>query len=569
MRRLRTTPLATTAAALALVLTAAACSSGDDDTTDDGAEGGAEETEGSEEAAPQGGEISVYLTNPQFLAPPSNVTESEGAEVISAVYAPLVEFDLEASEALFGDDAPDAAAADISTEDNQTFTITLKEGWTFHDGEAVTAQSYVDAWNYGANGENAATGSYFFASIEGFDALQCQDDNPDDEDTCPTPPTATEMSGLSAVDDTTIEVTLTEPNLFFPLVLNYSAFYPLPTSFFDDPEAFNDRPIGQGPFMVDEAGWVRDDSIRVERFEDYPGTQPNLDTIEYRIYAELDAGYNDALAGNLDVMDSIPSAQLESAETEFATFVDQDSATIQFLGFPIYDERFADPNVRKAFNLAVDRQAIADAIRPDFAPLGGFVPPSIPGAVETDCDGFCPATADPEQAQQLLEEAGGWEGPLTLYFNSGADHDAWVEAVANQLRDNLGIEEINFQSLQFAEYLPVLEGQQAEGPYRLGWIPDYPNPNTYLESLHVTDQSSNYTGYSNPDFDALIAEAKAAESSADSLPLFEEAQAILHEDMPWMPMFVARQVGVAGEGVSGFELEFDDSINVFTIAVDE
>lgn len=567
MRRLRRTPLATTAAALAFALTAAACSSGDDDT--DGS--AADESAGAEESeAPQGGELSVYLTNPQFLAPPSNVTESEGAEVISAVYSPLVDFDLESGEAVFGDEAQDTTAADIQTEDNQTFTITLKEGWTFHDGEPVTAQSYVDAWNYGANGENAATGSYFFAGIEGFGDLQCQDDNPDDDDTCPTPPTATELSGLEVVDDTTFTVTLSEPNLFFPLLLNYSAFYPLPTSFFDDPEAFNDRPIGQGPFMVDEEGWVRDQQIRVERFEDYPGTQPNVDSIEFRIYAELDAGYNDALAGNLDVMDNVPAAQLDAAATEFGdNFIDQESSSIQFIGFPIYDERFADPNLRKAFSLAVDRQAIADAIRPDFAPLGGYVPPSIPGAVETDCDGFCPATADPEQAQQLLEEAGGWEGPLTLYFNSGADHDAWMEAVANQLRDNLGIQDITFQSLQFAEYLPILEGKQAEGPYRLGWIPDYPNANTYLESLHVTDQSSNYTGYSNPDFDALITEAKSAESIEDSLPLFEEAQGLLHEDMPWMPMFVARQVGVAGERVSGFEIEFDDSINVFTIAVTE
>lgn len=566
MRRLRTTPLATTAAAMALVLTAAACSSGDDD---DATEAGGDETGAEEAEAPQGGELSVFLSNPQFLAPPSNVTESEGGEVIAAVYTPLVEFDLENGEALFGEDVPDAAAADVSSEDNQNWTITIKEGWTFHNGEPVTAQSYVDAWNYGANGENAATGSYFFAGIEGFDALQCQDDNPDDEDTCPTPPTATELSGLSVVDDTTFEVTLSEPNLFFPLVLNYTSFHPLPTAFFDDPEAFNDRPIGQGPFMVDEDGWVRDQQIRVERFEDYPGTQPNVDSILFQIYAEIDAAYNDALAGNLDVMDNIPTAQIETAEQDFATFIDQESSLVQFLGFPIYDERFADPNLRKAFNLAVDRQAIADAIRPDFAPLGGYVPPTIPGALTTDCDGNCPPTANPEEAQRLLEEAGGWEGPLTLYFNSGADHDAWVEAVANQLRENLGIEDISFQSLQFAEYLPILEGQQAEGPYRLGWIPDYPNPNTYLESLHGTDQSSNYTGYSNPDFDELIAQAKASETLEDSLPLFEEAQTILHEDMPWMPMFVARQVGVATDRVSGFELEFDDTINVFTIAVEE
>jgi ABC-type transport system substrate-binding protein len=564
---LRTRRAATVAVALAAVMTVAACAG------DDGAEEGAADespTEDGEETAEaaQGGEVSVYLTNPENLAPPSNVTESEGSEVLNALYSPLIEFDLEASAALAGDDAPDAAAESVETEDNVTFTITLKDGWTFHNGDPVTAQSYVDAWNYGAYGPNANNGSYFFGDIAGYEDLQCQGEATEEEP-CPEPPTVEELSGLTVVDDLTFEVELSAPNVFFPLVLGYSAFHPLPQAFFDDPEAFNDAPIGQGPFQVDEEGWVRDQQVRVERYEDYAGTQPNVDAIEYRIYQDIDSGYNDALAGNLDIMDSIPSAQIESAAQDFPTFIDQESSTIQFIGFPLYDERFQDPVLRQAFSLAVDRQAIADAVRPDFAPLNGFVPAAVPGALDDECGGNCPPTADPERAAQLLEEAGGWEGPLVIWFNQGGDHEGWVEAVANQLRENLGIEDIQFESLQFAEYLPLLDEQQVTGPWRLGWVPDYPNPNTYLESLHATDGSSNNSGYSNEEFDALIAEAKAAETSEESLPFFEEAQLLLNEDMPIMPMFVARQVGIAGERVSGMEITFEDDIDVFKISVTE
>jgi ABC-type transport system substrate-binding protein len=559
---LRTRRVATAAAALAAVMTVAACSGGDDGEGSAADESPAEDTA----EAPQGGEVSIFITNPENLAPPSNVTESEGAEVLNALYTPLVEWDLEASEIIVGEDAPDAVAESVETEDNTTFTITLKEGWTFHNGDPVTAQSYVDAWNYGALGSNANNGSYFFSGIAGYDDLQCSGEATEDNP-CPTPPTAEEMSGLTVVDDQTFEVTLSEPNLFFPLVLGYTAFNPVPEAFFDDPEAFEAAPIGNGPFQVDEEGWVQDGQVRVERYEDYPGTQPNLDSIEYRIYTDVDSAYNDALAGNLDIMDNIPSAQIESAQTDFATFIDQESGIMQYLGFPVTDERFADPRVRQAFSLAVDRQAITDAVRPDFAPITGFVPASVPGAADDECGGNCTATGDPEAAAVLLEEAGGWEGPLTLWFNAGADHDGWIEAVANQLRENLGIQDIQFQTLQFAEYLPVIEGGENDGPFRLGWVPDYPNPNTYLESLHATGGSSNYTGYSNPDFDALISDAKSAETSEDSLPIFVEAQEILNEDMPIMPMFVARQVGIGGERVQGLELTFQDDVNVFTLSV--
>jgi len=439
----------------------------------------------------------------------------------------------------------------------------------------VNAQSYVDAWNYGAYGPNANNGAYFFANIAGYDELQCTDDNPDDDNACPTPPATDAMSGLTVVDEQTFTVELTEPFSIFPLTLQYSAFDPLPPAFFDDPEAFGEQPIGHGPFQMTEP-WARGQYIRMERYDDYAGEpKASADAVEFRIYTEIGTAYNDLLDGNLDVMDQLPPAEIDAAEAEFGdNFVRQPSAIIQFLGFPTYDPRFSNPDLRRAFSLAVDRESIAQAVRPDFAPLGGFVPAITPGALDNECSGNCPAQADPEQARQLLESAGGWEGPLTLWFNSGADHDVWIEAVANQLRDNLGIEDITFEQLQFAEYLPLIEGQWAgqedrRGPYRLGWIPDYPSPHTYLDSLYATGGSSNYTGYANPAFDELIAQAEAAESPEASVEFFNQAEEILNQDMPALPMFVAENTGAWSDRVSGVEIGFFDEVNVAEIQVTE
>jgi ABC-type transport system substrate-binding protein len=217
--------------------------------------------------------------------------------------------------------------------------------------------------------------------------------------------------------------------------------------------------------------------------------------------------------------------------------------------------------------MAIDREAISETVRPDFAPLTGFVPQVVPGALANGCGGNC--EFNPEEARRLLEQAGGWEGELVLWFNSGADHDVWIEAVSNQLRDNLGIENIRFEQLQFAEYLPLLESKGINGPYRLGWIPDYPSPHTYLDSLYATEASSNYTGYSNPEFDQLISEGESAESPEDSVQYFQDAEEILNEDMPAIPAFVAEQVGAYSERVEGVEIGFFDDVNVAEVQVTE
>ena len=121
-------------------------------------------------------------------------------------------------------------ADSITSDDSTTWTVTLKDGWTFHDGTPVTAASFVDAWNYTAYSPNAQSASYFFANVEGYDALQAETD---DAGNVTTPPSAEEMTGLKVVDDQTFTVTLSAPFAQFPVTVGYNAFYPMPESFVD------------------------------------------------------------------------------------------------------------------------------------------------------------------------------------------------------------------------------------------------------------------------------------------------------------------------------------------------
>ena len=136
-------------------------------------------------------------------------------------------------------------AESIESEDATTWTVTLKDGWTFHDGTPVTAESFVNAWNYTALSTNAQGGSYFFANDRGL--RRPAGARPTTPATSSRRPPPTEMSGLEVVDDTTFTVTLSAPFAQFPVTVGYNAFYPLPESFFEDPEAAGKLPDRQRP----------------------------------------------------------------------------------------------------------------------------------------------------------------------------------------------------------------------------------------------------------------------------------------------------------------------------------
>jgi ABC-type transport system substrate-binding protein len=215
--------------------------------------------------------------------------------------------------------------------------------------------------------------------------------------------------------------------------------------------------------------------------------------------------------------------------------------------------------------MAIDRQAIVDAIRIGDAPADAFVSPAVAGYREGACGDNC--TYNPEEAKRLFDEAGGYEGPLTLWFNSGAGHEEWMEAVSNQLRENLGIQEIQFESLDFAQYLPKLQEEEVTGPYRLGWSMDYPSPQNYLENLLYTGSSSNYTGWSNEEFDSLIDQGNAAGSVEEGLEFYAQAEDIVAEEMPNIPMFFDRLAAAHSERVTNVEFDTQEDLNYFTVEV--
>ena len=178
--------------------------------------------------------ISVNNSEPQSPLVPSNTNEMGGGKVIRYLFEGLVSFDADGNQQL------EVAKSITPNEDATQYTIELNEGWTFTNGEKVTASSFADAWSFAANVHNAQKQGSRMSVIQGYDELQD-----------PSVAEDAKLSGLEVKDDYTLVVTLNQPDSVFPVQLAHQAFFPLPSAAYEDIDAFGHNPIGNGPYMLE------------------------------------------------------------------------------------------------------------------------------------------------------------------------------------------------------------------------------------------------------------------------------------------------------------------------------
>ena len=511
---------AMSAAGLSAALLLASC--GGDGSNGNG-EAGADEPEA-------GGEFVTYNCEPQNLTPGMS-EEVCGAGVLEQLFTGLTEMDYDANEPVAG------VAESWDSEDQITWTFELGEDWTFHNGEELTAHTFVETFNWIVDPDNAQSNAEYYNVIAGYDEVLDG--------------SADELEGVTAIDDYTLEIELSEPFGQLPAMLSLVGFSPLPEVAYEDIDAFESAPVGNGRYQMD-GEWVHDVEIMVERFDDWAGDDPGAaDQIEFRIYNDVNTAYQDVQAGNIDLLYNAPPENIPMMEDDFGDNQGSfETGTLTFLGLPTYQDDFADPEVRQALSMAVDRQEIIDNIFDGaLTAAGSFLPPVLPEGREDACE-YC--EFDPEAAADLYEAAGG-PSELSVYFNSGAGHDAWVEAVANQWMDNLPIDDVSFQSLEFAQYLDLLDEEEIEGPYRLGWTLSYPSAQESLEPMYSSTAARNNTGWGSDEFDTRIAEANATDPD-EAVEAYQHAEEVLLEELPVIPMWFERQDVVWSENIDNVHI---------------
>ncbi|MEE6263319.1 peptide ABC transporter substrate-binding protein [Plantactinospora sonchi] len=503
--------------------------------------------------------VSVQIGEPQHLIP-TNANESSGNQVLAALFTPLVKFDAQ--------NKPYEVAAESITNstDNTVWTVKLKDGFTFHNGEKVTADSYINAWNYGAYGPNGQGNSYFFEKIAGYEDLQSEDPDGEGPQKAPEPKAKT-LSGLKKVDDTTFTITLAKPYSEFKSVLGYNAFFPLPQAAFSAPgvikEGFEDAPIGDGPFKM-KGTWQHDAKIEVERYDAYPGDKPKINGAEFRIYQQLSAAYADVQSDNLDVIVTVPTENLSTATADLGDRLQKSpNSSFQFIGFPTYQQEFSKPEVRKAISMAIDRDEIIKSVFKDSqVSARSFVSPVVAGYRDDTCGEAC--EFDPAKAKAAYQAAGG-PAQIKITYNGDGGHKDWVDATCNQLKANLGVDCVGAAEPKFSDLLTKVDNKQPVGLIRLGWLMDYPSMENYLGPLYSTGGSSNYYGYSNPTFDQLVAEGAAAATPEAAITKYQQAEDILAKDMPVIPLRFGQNVFAHSTKVKNVEVDLFQVVDMTKI----
>ncbi|SHE26066.1 peptide ABC transporter substrate-binding protein [Actinomyces glycerinitolerans] len=497
------------AASTAVLLSLAAC--GSNNTSDD---------------STAGNPVLAYGTEPQNPLIPSNTNEVGGGRIVDLLFAGLYSYDADGG-------IVNEVAKDVTTEDNQTFTVTLNEGWTFSDGTPVTADSFINAWNYGAKASNAHLSNYFYEPIEGFS---------EEKDS--------ELTGLKKVSDTEFTITLTEPQSDFPLRLGYSAFYPLPESAYDDIDAFGQNPVGNGPYTL--SSWTHNDRAELVANPDYTGPRKAVnDGVTFVFYTDYDAAYADLQSDAVDVLDAIPDSALATFKDDLGDrAVNQPGAVVQCFSIDVDSEHFKMDEEgrlrRKALSLAINRQEICDTIYNETrTPASDFTSPVIEGWT-ADVEGNEVVAYDPDAAKEAWAAADAispFEGEFTIAYNADGPHKTWVDAVCNSIKNTLGIEASGNSYPTFRELRDDINARTIKSGFRTGWQADYPSMSNFLGAVFQTGAGSNDAHYSNSEFDDLLNQAAQTTDADEALNLYEQAQTLLFADLPAIPLWYQNGFG--------------------------
>jgi peptide/nickel transport system substrate-binding protein/oligopeptide transport system substrate-binding protein len=508
--------------AVAVALAATACGGGGD--------GGTGGSDGS-------GILSSSWGDPQNPLEPANTNEVQGGKVLDMIFRGLKRYDAKTGE------AENMLAEKIETSDSQNFTITVKDGWTFSNGEKVTAKSFVDAWNYGASLKNNQRNAYFFGYIDGFDQV-----HPTSGDQ-----TAETLSGLKVVDDTTFTVRLNQRFSTFPDTLGYVAFAPLPRAFFDDHDAWLKKPVGNGPYTVDS--YTRGSQMSLRRWDGYPGDDKAQNGgVDLKVYTDNNTAYTDLMAGNLDLVDDVPASQLRNVQADLGDrYINTPAGIIQTIAFPFYEEAWSKPGtekVRKGLSMAIDRNQITDTIfQKTRTPATDWTSPVL-GEEGGFKEGLCGEACEyrPDEAKRLVQEGGGLPGgQVRISYNADTgSHKEWVDAVCNSINNALGNDRacVGNPVGTFADFRNQITQSKLTGPFRAGWQMDYPLIQNFLQPLYYTGASSNDGKWSNKEFDDLVDRANAETDTAKAVGIFQQAEEVVRDNMAAIPLWY--QNGSAG-----------------------
>ncbi len=524
------------AAGLGLALLAAACSPGSRGPST------------RERAAAEG----ILILGNEGEAPsldPHLNTSVNGSRVIAALIEGLIAYHPT------DDTEPEpGVAASWTHQDYRVWTFHLRPDARWSNGDPVTAQDFLYSTQRILTpqlGANYAEMLFLIKNARAFSAGEITDFS---------------QVGIAAIDERTLRYELIGPTPYFLNLLKHHAWHPVHPPTIEaaggmakpDSNWTRQNYVGNGPFTLQE--WTLNKHVRAVKNPLYwDAPKVRLNEVRFLPIDDISSADQAFNAGDNHYASVVPSPMIPiykrdadpylRLEPYFATYFYKINTT---------SPPFNDKRVRQAFSMAINRRALVKRImKGDQAIALSVTPPGLHGYQPPRADDF-----NPKRARELLAEAGfpGGQGfpRLTILFNTSEQHKAISEALGEMWKNVLGIQ----VELRNQEWKTFLESQ-THLDYQIsrsGWIGDYPYPDTFLTLFRSTDGNNN-TGWANPQYDALIAESFAEANATRRLELLRQAESILVEELPILPLFYYNRIYRIDPAVKGWAPLFLDNRN--------
>ncbi len=481
----------------------------------------------------EGGVLNLYGIDPHTLDPALS-GDATSHQYIMQIFGGLVRLDdnLEPS--------PDIAREWKVSNDGRTYTFYLRDDVRFHDGRGVRAEDFKYSWERACDpATGSGTAGTYLSDIVGVSEVLAGKSR--------------EISGVRALDDNTLEVTIDTPKSFFLSKLTYPTTYAVDRNNVKSGSNWWHNPNGTGPFKL--AQWDEASRLVLEKNGLYYGEKARVDSVVFHLWAGIPINLYET--GQIDIA-GVSVDYIDKAADKTGEFYDElftaPELSFYYIGFNTEKPPFNDVNIRRAFSMAVDKDKIVSLRFRDMVQRAdGILPPGMPGFNEA----LSGLKYDADEAKRLIGESGYGDvsnlPPITITTTGwGGAISGDMEAIIHQWQQNLGVE-IEVRQLEPERFLYHLREEKDE-MYDMGWIADYPHPQDFLEVLFHGEAEYNYGGYSNPEVNALLEKAGVEMDSKKSLELYQQAERKLVEDAACLPLWFGQNYTLIKPYVKGYNL---------------
>ncbi len=499
-------------------------------------------------AAKPGGTITITYKDDVATLDPAIGYDWQNWSMIKSLFDGLMDYVPGTTEL-----RPGLAESYEISEDGLTYTFKLRAGVKFHNGREMTAEDVKYSLDRVTNPETQSPGAGFFGAIAGFENAG-----------------AGGLSGVEIVDPSTVKITLSRPDATFLHVMALNFASVVPKEAVDEAGAdFGKKPVGTGAYKLAE--WTLGQRLVFEKNADYwRAGVPFLDSVVFEVGQEPVVALLRLQNGEVDVPgDGIPPAkfmEVMADPAQAARVVKGGQLHTGYITLNVKTPPFDKVEVRKAVNMAINKERITQIINGRAVPATQPLPPSMPGYTE----GYAGYPYDVEGAKKLLADAGLADGFETDLYVMNTDPNPRIAQAIQQDLAAIGIK-ANIQNLAQANVIEA--GGAGTAPMiwsgGMGWIADFPDPsNFYGPILGCAGAAEGGWNWSKFCDESLDAKAVAADSmfdpaqSADRLKAWSDVYMGVMEQAPWVPVFNEERYTMKSERMGGEDALYVDPVSI-------